>query len=113
MPTVFTWAKGISRPKTHARLSEVTAFWGFPSPPLTPTKTDAEPACGLDGLQAITRAARLPTVAIGGIKAFNAADIVASGTDGIAVVSAVCGQPDPKAAAEKLLAIVKAAQTTP
>ena len=71
------------------------------------------PACGLDGLQAITRAAGLPTVAIGGIKAFNAADIVASGTDGIAVVSAVCGQPDPKAAAEKLLAIVKAAQTTP
>ena len=61
----------------------------------------------------ITRAAGLPTVAIGGIKAFNAADIVASGTDGIAVVSAVCGQPDPKAAAEKLLAIVKAAQTTP
>ena len=79
----------------------------------TPTKTDAEPACGLDGLQAITRAARLPTVAIGGIKAFTAADIVASGTDGIAVVSAVCGQPDPKAAAEKLLAIVKSAQTTP
>ena len=79
----------------------------------TPTKTDAEPACGLDGLQAITRAARLPTVAIGGIKAFNAADIVASGADGIAVVSAVCGQPDPKAAAEKLLAIVKAAQITP
>ena len=94
-------------------LSVTIDYFGVGPVFATPTKTDAEPACGLDGLQAITRAARLPTVAIGGIKAFNAADIVASGTDGIAVVSAVCGQPDPKAAAEKLLAIVKAAQTTP
>jgi thiamine-phosphate pyrophosphorylase len=37
-------------------------------------------------------------VAIGGLKAKHLADVHASGADGMAVVSAICGQPDPLAA---------------
>jgi thiamine-phosphate pyrophosphorylase len=75
----------------------------------TPTKTDAPPATGLAGLCAIRAATRLPIVAIGGIKATNAAQIVASGADGIAVVSAIVAAADPGAASRELDGIVRAA----
>ena len=45
----------------------------------------------------------LPVVAIGGIAARQAAEVMAGGSaDGIAVVSAICGAPDPEAAARTL-----------
>jgi thiamine-phosphate pyrophosphorylase len=43
-------------------------------------------------------------VAIGGINAERAAEVAATGVDGICVVSAVCAVADPAAAAEILLA---------
>lgn len=64
---------------------------------------------GYDGLTAVTSATSLPTVAIGGIKAAHAADIIRAGADGIAVVSAICGQADPAAATAKLKTLVDAA----
>lgn len=70
----------------------------------TSTKPDAAPAVGLNGLQAIARLSPVPNVAIGGIKAAHVADIMAHGANGIAVVSAICGQPDPAAATRHLLA---------
>src|SRR4029078_1687048 len=39
----------------------------------TPSKPDADPAIGLDGLAEICRAVSIPVVAIGGIAALNAA----------------------------------------
>jgi thiamine-phosphate pyrophosphorylase len=41
----------------------------------------------------------LPNVAIGGLKPDHINDVLASGADGMAVVSAICGQPDPRNAA--------------
>jgi thiamine-phosphate pyrophosphorylase len=41
-------------------------------------------------------------VAIGGIQLENAAQVIAHGADGIAVVSAICGAPDPESAAHRL-----------
>ena len=70
----------------------------------TPTKPDAGPPIGISGLTALHAAlAPLPVVAIGGIGAGNAAEVMASGAaDGIAVVSAICGADDPQAAARAL-----------
>lgn len=68
----------------------------------TPTKTDAEAPVGWDGLARITAASPVPVVAIGGIKAGHAGPARAAGAAGLAVVSAICGQPDPEAAARAL-----------
>lgn len=68
----------------------------------TPTKTDAASAWGLAGLAALRRAARRQLVAIGGVDCGNAARVIRSGADGIAVVSAICAAPDPELAARAL-----------
>jgi thiamine-phosphate pyrophosphorylase len=54
----------------------------------TPSKSDAEPPIGLEGLRAICEAVDLPVVAIGGIDRSNAADCIRAGAAGIAVVRA-------------------------
>jgi thiamine-phosphate pyrophosphorylase len=54
----------------------------------TPTKPDAGPPLGLDGLRAICETVTVPVVAIGGIDASNAADCIAAGAAGVAVVRA-------------------------
>lgn len=68
----------------------------------TPTKPDAPPATGLEGLRVIRAATRLPLVAIGGLHAGNAAEALRAGADGIAVVSAIMAADDPEAAAAAL-----------
>ena len=68
----------------------------------TPTKTDTAPPLGLDGLRAIRRAVQLPLVAIGGINADNAAQVLRAGADGLAVVSAIVSAPCPRTAAAAL-----------
>jgi thiamine-phosphate pyrophosphorylase len=65
----------------------------------TPTKTDIAPAWGLDGLARVRAATRLPLVAIGGIHAGNAGNVLRAGADGLALVSALCAADDPQAAA--------------
>ena len=72
----------------------------------TGTKPDAAPAMGLAGLAACRQLTRLPIVAIGGIDASNAAQVMATGVDGIAVVSAINAAVEPRAAARRLAAIV-------
>lgn len=68
----------------------------------TPTKTDHAAPLGLDGLRAIRAAVRIPLVAIGGIHAGNARDVIRAGADGLAVVSAIVAADAPRAAAERL-----------
>lgn len=68
----------------------------------TPTKTDTADAWGLDGLRQVRSATALPLVAIGGINAENAHDVLSAGADGLAVVSAICAAPDPCTAAAAL-----------
>ncbi len=76
---------------------------------LTPTKADTGEATGTAVIGEIKRATGLPIVAIGGMNASNAAEIIAAGADGVAVVSAVYGQPDPRLATERLVTIVRRA----
>jgi len=54
----------------------------------TPSKADADPAIGLDGLREICEATTIPVVAIGGIDATNAAECIRAGAVGVAVVRA-------------------------
>jgi thiamine-phosphate pyrophosphorylase len=54
----------------------------------TPSKLDADPAIGLDGLAEICRAVSIPVVAIGGVDASNAADCIRAGAAGVAVIRA-------------------------
>ena len=76
----------------------------------TPTKTDHSLAVGIEGLRAIAAATPLPKVAIGGLKSHHFEAIFENGADGVAVVSAICGQPDAEAAASALS--TKIAQVT-
>ena len=69
---------------------------------VTPTKPELDAALGLDGLRRLRAASTLPLVAIGGIKGDNAAEVVAAGADGVAVVSAIMAAPDVGAACREL-----------
>jgi thiamine-phosphate pyrophosphorylase len=55
----------------------------------TPSKSDADEPIGLGGLAAICEAVSVPVVAIGGIDASNAADCIAAGAQGVAVIRAI------------------------
>jgi thiamine-phosphate pyrophosphorylase len=68
---------------------------------VTGTKTDAKPISP-EMIRAITKAVTIPVVAIGGITVDNVLNLKGCGLDGVAVVSALFGQPDPKAAAVEL-----------
>jgi thiamine-phosphate pyrophosphorylase len=74
----------------------------------TPTKPDHKPAIGFDGLAELVKIAGLPSVAIGGLKADHVDPVLQSGADGLAVVSAICGQPDPKDATARIAAAIRA-----
>lgn len=76
----------------------------------TRTKPDHAPPWGVEGLARAARLARRPFVAIGAVTALSAADCVRAGAAGVAVVSAVCGAPDPAQAARELRAAVAEGQ---
>ena len=54
----------------------------------TPSKHDADPAIGLEGLREICAAVGAPVVAIGGIDASNAGACIRAGAAGVAVIRA-------------------------
>lgn len=64
----------------------------------TGTKNDTVPA-SLELLRRARASLRIPIVAIGGITPDNGAPLIAAGADALAVVSAVFGGDDPRAAA--------------
>ena len=74
----------------------------------TPTKPDAAPAMGLEGLAEICRRVSIPVVAIGGINEQNAATVIEAGADGVAVISAVVAAPAVAAAARRLREVIEA-----
>jgi 4-hydroxy-2-oxoheptanedioate aldolase len=68
-----------------------------------PTASKADPRqASLERLREVKAALRIPVVAIGGINGGNIRDVVAAGADAAAVISAVCGAADPRAAAAEL-----------
>jgi thiamine-phosphate pyrophosphorylase len=87
----------------EARAGEVLGATYIGAGPVwsTPSKPDADPAIGLQGLAQICAAVSIPVIAIGGIEATNAAECMAAGAAGVAVVRAAL---DAKAIHEALAA---------
>jgi thiamine-phosphate pyrophosphorylase len=80
----------------------------------TTSKDNPSAPIGLDGLRAVVAAIRardtkIPICAIAGINAGNAADVIAQGADGVAVISALSLAADPAQAAQGLRAAVDGA----
>ena len=72
----------------------------------TNTKDDTD-SVSLAELKAIKAKVKIPIVAIGGINGSNIRDVMNTGVDGVAVVSAIVAAADPKAATCKLLQLTK------
>lgn len=70
----------------------------------TPTKADHKQPIGFDGLARLVKASPVPSVAIGGLKADHVGQVFAAGARGLAVVSAICGSPDPETATRRFAA---------
>ena len=66
------------------------------------TATKDSSTISFETLKEICDSVSIPVVAIGGLKAENVADCLKAGCEGVAVVSAIFGTEDPKAAARKL-----------
>lgn len=95
-------ADALQQPVDYLAISPVFA---------TPTKSDAAPPLGLDGLAWARSQTHLPLVAIGGIHADNIAQVMAAGADSVAVVRAISDAPDPRQAAQTLAQLVNAGRT--
>lgn len=72
--------------------------------PIFPTtsKKNAAPALGVNKFSQLIRDKKCPAVGIGGINVTNICDVIKTGIDGVAVVSAICGQKDIKWATQQL-----------
>ena len=73
---------------------------------VTTTKPELLAEIGLEGISSLKRAVKIPIVGIGSMHQSNAYEAVRAGLDGVAVVSAICSQEDPKAAAAAIKAEV-------
>lgn len=76
----------------------------------TATKPDHKQPIGFDGLARIVAQSPVPAVAIGGLKGEHAKPVLSAGAQGLAVVSAICGQPDPRAAARSIAQSIEGAR---
>jgi thiamine-phosphate pyrophosphorylase len=75
----------------------------------TPTKTNTKGMWGLEGLARIRAYSRHPLVAIGGLNATNAKEVILAGADSIAVVSAICSAQEPLLASQTLHTLISSA----
>lgn len=78
----------------------------------TASKHNPEPPVGLAGLSRLAARIRskridLPVGAIAGIRADNAEEVIAAGADGVAVISEIFMDEDPRLATERLRAAVE------
>jgi thiamine-phosphate pyrophosphorylase len=75
--------------EARAGEAEGAAYIGAGPVWTTPSKVDADPPIGLDGLSEIAEAVSVPVVAIGGVDPSNAHACIEAGADGVAVIRAV------------------------
>ena len=87
-------------------LSRLVQYLGVSPIFPTPTKTDTKGSWGLEGIKKVRSMTDIPLVAIGGINIDNAASILESGADSIAIVSAICSSPNPQLVARQLKTIL-------
>ncbi len=68
----------------------------------TESKPGVEPA-GPDLVRKVSEALSIPVLAVGGVQAGNAAEVIEAGGEGASVISAILGADDPQAAARQLV----------
>jgi thiamine-phosphate pyrophosphorylase len=88
-------------------LQEGADYIGFGPVFPTSSKADAAPAGGLDLLERVVREITLPIIAIGGLTLENIPRVMQTGVYGLAVISAVCCQKDPREAARNLRKVLE------
>ena len=76
----------------------------------TSTKAGFE-LVGLELIRSVRPLIHTPLVAIGGITLENVGEVIRAGADGVAVISGVCGAPDPAAATRRFLEQIRAARS--
>jgi len=76
----------------------------------TTSKDRPDPVVGLELVRAARGMTRLPLVAIGGITHANAAEVIAAGADGVAVISAVLRDAYPGESFRRLSAALRPAR---
>ncbi len=97
-------------PETDAQISAAAeagaSYLGIGPIFSTSTKQDAGAPLGLEEFSRRRMLGGLPTVGIGGINAANAASVMSTGADGIAVISAILRAQDSALATGELLATI-------
>jgi thiamine-phosphate pyrophosphorylase len=68
----------------------------------TDSKDDAGKAIGIDGFRKLAELSGKPAVAVGGLTAVRAAQVMAAGAAGVAVVNAIFKADDPESAARSI-----------
>ncbi len=92
----------LSQARVAAQQGEVDYIAVGPIFP-TASKENPDPVVGLDGLRRIRQAVALPIVAIGGITADTAAEVLAAGADAVAMIGAIAHSDDPAGTVRRLL----------
>lgn len=77
----------------------------------TSTKKDAADVIGTGQLSELVKLKQLPAVAIGGISIKNITQVMQTGIEGVAVVSAICGQINIKQATQLLIEKINQARS--
>lgn len=106
-----TLVGGTARGPAMARqlVAEGVSYLGVGPIYATGSKQGLPEPLGLDGLRAVVAAVEVPVLAIAGITAGHLPEVLAAGAWGVAVIGAVAGAADPRAATHELVAAVDAA----
>ncbi len=110
LPEMIIGASARTEDKILEAISAGADYIGFGPIYQTSSKPDAELPKGLEALRRMSEIAQCPVIAIGGITAETAYEVIRAGAHGIAVISAVCGQVDPEAATRHLWSEVQRAE---
>lgn len=68
----------------------------------TATKTDTITEWGIQGIKKLRKETELPLIAIGNMNITNVQRVINAGASSIAVVSAICSNPDPQSVSQKI-----------
>ena len=109
-PDSIIGASARTEEKIMEAIAEGADYIGFGPIRKTSSKSDAEAPKGLDALTRMCEIAQCPVIAIGGITVEDVYDVIRAGAHGVAVISAVCGEPDPPAATQRLVAEIQRAK---
>ena len=111
-PEMIIGASARTEEKILEAISAGADYIGFGPIYQTSSKPDTELPKGLYALRRMCEIAPCPVIAIGGITAATAYEVIRVGAHGIAVISAVCAQAAPVAATQHLFSEIQRAKAS-